>query len=251
MKRLTTDGSMQVLDLLGEHNEFMDSLHEVGILDDKIGNHTTWFSDYRSTDDTIESQYNITNLYISESHLQEHRRENVKNIKVDNLYNTNIDNESFDFLWAHNVFQKEINPMQSLNHWWNIMREDAMLCISVPIRTYIDDLNRWRTDSYPGELYNWNMLTLIQMLAMSGFDCYDGHFKFKRGENFLWASVYKGTQQPLDPHNTTWYDLAEKELIPPSLIKCVNQFGHAKMEKVTVEWLDHSLYDLSKESLPY
>ena len=86
---------------------------------------------------------------------------------------------------------------------------------------------------------------------MSGFDCYDGHFKFKRGENFLWASVYKGTQQPLDPHNTTWYDLAEKELIPPSLIKCVNQFGHAKMEKVTVEWLDHSLYDLSKESLPY
>ena len=251
MKRLVTDGSIQVLELLGTHNEFMDSIREIAVLDDRTGHHTSWWSDYRSHEDQKQSQFTITNLCISESHPIEHQRKNVKNVLVENLYDTKQEDESFDFLWAHNVFQKQINPIQSLRHWWNMMREDAMLCISVPLRTYIDDLNRWRTDSYPGELYNWNMLTLIQMLAISGFDCFDGHFKFKRGDEFLWASVYKGTQTPMDPYTTTWYDLAEKELLPPSLSKCVSQFGHAKIEKVIVEWLDHSLYDLGKESLPY
>lgn len=251
MKRLTTDGSIQVLELLGDHNEFMDSIHDICIIEDQTGHYTSWWSDYRSHDDQKESQFKITNICTNERHPEEHKRKNVKNLLVEEFDKTNIEDDTFDFMWAHNILQKQVEPFKVLNHWWNILEEDAMLCVSVPLRTYIDDLNRWRTESYPGEYFNWNMLSLIQVLAVSGFDCADGHFKFKRGENFLWASVYKGTQKPLDPKKTSWYDLAEKNLLPHSLLDCINRFGHAKIDKLVVEWLDHSLYDLGKESLPY
>jgi hypothetical protein len=142
------------------------------------------------------------------------------------------------------------NPLATLRHWWNILAEDGMLCLCVPQTSYIDDLGRWQMTSRSGEYFSWNMINLIQALAVNGFDCRAGHFKQTRHDPYIWAAVYKSTVKPMDPASTQWYDLQAAGLTPHSLDDYIQRRGYVSYEVLQVEWLDHSIYDLSVECLP-
>ena len=91
------------------------------------------------------------------------------------------------------------------------------------------------------EQSGYNILNLMYMLAISGFDCRDAYFYREAGTPWLYAAVYASEHGPLN-QNATWYDLAEKNLINDSVIASVNKYGYARLEDTMVMWLDKNNY---------
>ena len=243
------DKSLEVLELLGEHHEFMETIKNVAVFGDAHGNDAAWWSDYRLDDEHEKSHYKIKNFVTKNQTRGSNKRSNIKVIETD-ISETSEDKESFEIIWANSCLQNSSNPLKTLKHWWDLLKEDGMLVVSVPQTSFIDDLGRWQMYSRSGEYFSWNMVNLIQSLAVCGFDCRDGHFKQKRHESYIWASVYKGSVPPQDPATTSWYDLKDLGLTPIILDNCIDRFGYVKHEFLKVEWLDHSVYDIALESLP-
>lgn len=241
--------SLSVLNLLGQHHEFMETIKNIAVMEDPDGDDAVWWSDYRSDDDQKNSRYKIKSFCKKNQMRGANKRPNINLIEC-NMSNTGEKSNSFEIIWANNCFQKSVDPFATLRHWWDILKEDGMLCLSVPQSNYIDDLYRWKIQGYSGEYFSWNMVNLIQILATCGFDCRDGHFKQKKHDPYIWAAVYKSSTKPMDPETTTWYHLNEAKLTPASIDECINRFGYVKQEFLLVEWLDHSIYDIGLESLP-
>ncbi len=247
----TVPNTLATLKLLGDHHEFMESLKNIAIFGETTGEDSAWWADYTLDPKDPKSKLNIKiSVYGTENQIRNaNKRPNIRFIKAD-WSATGAEPDSFDFIWANNCLQKSINPLATLKHWWNILKEDGMLCLCIPQNNYIDDLSRWQMTSHSGEYFNWNMLNLIHCLAVSGFDCRDGHFKQTRHDQYIWAAVYKSSEQPMDPQKTNWYHLLEKQLTPPSLDEFIQAKGYVSYDALKVEWLDHSIYDLSIECLP-
>lgn len=241
--------SREVLELLGEHHEFMETIKNVAVIDDSHGDDAAWWSDYRLDDEQNKSHYRIRNFVRKNQCRGDNKRPNIKFVEVD-MSDTGEKPGSYEIIWANNCLQRSTDPFKTLRHWWDLLKEDGMLCLSVPQTNYIDDLGRWKIRSYSSEYFSWNMTNLIQCLATSGFDCRDGHFKQTRHDPYIWASVYKGRVPPQDPATTSWYDLKDLNLTPAYLDECINRFGYVKHEFLKVEWLNHSVYDIGVESLP-
>ena len=241
--------SLEVLELLGEHHDFMETIKNVAVIDDTHSDDAAWWSDYRLYDDQPKSHYKIKNFVTKNQCRGANKRSNIKIVETD-ISNTGEKPGSYEIIWANNCLQRSTDPFKTLVHWWSLLKEDGMLCLSVPQTNYIDDLSRWQIRSYSGEYFSWNMVNLIQTLATCGFDCRDGHFKQVRHNPYIWAAVYKGSVPPQDPANTNWYNLKDLNLTPICLDECIDRFGYVKLEYLKVEWLDHSIYDLAVESTP-
>lgn len=234
---------------IGEHHSFMGNLRKVAVMNDPLGADSAWFSDYRSHPEQAKSQLTVTNFCTKDETRVVHKRDNITT-SINDMSNTSFKNDSFDFIWAANALQKSTNPMETITHWWNILKQDGMLVIGVPQTNYIDDLGRWQVINKPGEYFNWNLINLIQVLAVCGFDCRDGHFKQKRHQDMIWAAVYKGTQQPLDPLDSSWYKLQELNLTPKTMDSSINRKGYPGWNDLKFNWLDGRVYDLAVETLP-
>lgn len=146
-----------------------------------------------------------------------------------------------DFVWAHDSLQYSHNPIETLKFWNQQMNVDAMLAISVPQHTGVA-YNKFYSRSYNGCFYHYTAASLIYMLAVNGFDCRDAYFLKRHNEIWLHAAVYKSSVEPMDPRNTTWFDLAEKNLLHDSIVRCLNNYGHVKQEEILYPWLDKENY---------
>jgi hypothetical protein len=95
-----------------------------------------------------------------------------------------------------------------------------------------------------GVYYHYTLVNLIHMLAVAGWDCRGGFFKKNLNDPWLHAVVYKSEHVPMDPKTTTWYELAEKQLLPESAEQCINRHGELRQQELMVPWLDKSLMHL-------
>lgn len=243
------DNAQSVLDMLAIYDDFMSQLEVIADMGSGAGHHAKWWATqdpvvggrpYRYTVLAVDDQVALDNR---------NRQTNIRQIRQD-WNDTNIQKNKVDLIWCYNSFQHAIDPFKTLAHWWDIMREDAMLMLAIPQSSWIDDLSRWQVESKSGTYYSWNMVTLIQALATSGFDCREGFLRQRQHDPWLWAAVYKSKHRPMDRRNTTWYDLLEKKLIPVAAEPCIMKLGYLKLEHLTVEWLDRQRYDLAIEMMP-
>ena len=150
------------------------------------------------------------------------------------------DSLTYDVLWSHDSFQYAVNPIATLTTWWQAASTGAMLYIGVPQTT---NLYRGRQDftQAPGCYYHHTMVSLIHMLAVTGWDCRAGFFKKDIQDPWIHAVVYKSNIEPQDPKTTTWYRLAELGLIPESAERSVQAHGYLRQQDLVVAWLDKSL----------
>ena len=80
------------------------------------------------------------------------------------------------------------------------------------------------------------------MLAVNGFDCRDAYFLKEENNPWLHAAVYKSNIAPMDPKKTTWFDLADLNLINDSVIDSLNKFSYVKQEEIITTWLDKNFH---------
>jgi SAM-dependent methyltransferase len=233
--------SLSTLNDLYEHDDFMESVGRV--LDLGCGYDALdlqWWAT-RTTRDDVPLPLNIqcTGIDLIDNISREAKQTNVTYQRHD-LENIQSIKRPYDILWCHDTFQYMINPLQCLINWRNLCTQNGMLILILPQTTNIE-FNRQAFDQPSGCYYNHTMVSLIHMLAVTGWDCRGGFFKKAPNDPWLHAIVYKSDQGPSDPRNTSWYGLAEKGLLPSSAEESINKYGYLRQHDLVLPWIDKSL----------
>lgn len=235
--------SLKVLKLLYEYDAFLDSLQVIADMGCGDGSDACWWATLETRDDPPEPhEYIVYAVDQDLTRLNRQARDHERIIPIEGNFETRLIPRKVDFIWAHDSFQYSRNPYKTLAAWKETMNENGMLLMSVPQTTYFDaQLNRQVVTSHSHQYHSYNLLNLIYMLAISGFDCRDAYFFREEGTPWLYAGVYASQHGALDG-NPTWYDLADRGLINDSLINSVQRNGYAKLDDVVVSWFDKNNY---------
>ena len=157
-------------------------------------------------------------------------------------------NNKFDIIWCHDVFQYAINPLHTLQNFYNLLSPGGMLALMIPQSTNVI-YHKQEFNILDGVIYNHTLVSLIHMLALSRFDCKSGFFHKNINDPWISAIVYKDDREldTLNPRDTRWYDLVDLELLPESAEKGIQKAGHLRQKDLILPWLDKSLIDYSKQ----
>jgi SAM-dependent methyltransferase len=233
--------SLRVLTDLFEHDDFMESVGHV--MDLGCGPEALdlqwWASRTTRDDDPIPLNIKCTGVDRFDNISREATEAGITYYRRD-LETLEQTKHKQDILWCHDVFQYMINPLQCLSNWRRLCATDGMLVLMVPQTTNIE-FSRQAFDQPSGCYYNHTMVSLIHMLSVTGWDCRSGFFLKNPNDPWLHVIVYNSDQEPSDPRTTTWYNLAEKGLLPASAEESINKYGYLRQHDLVLPWIDKSL----------
>lgn len=240
--------SKKILDILYGYDSFLDSLEYVADFGCGSGLDLQWWATLETRDDPPEPRNykcyavdkNIARINPSIKDLP-----NVRAISADIEGVDTPISRTIDFIWCHDTFQYLVNPLQTLSMWNRQLNVNGMLLLSFP-QSISYEYNRLKNTGWSSCYYNHNIVTLMYMLAVNGFDCRDAYFYKETNDPWLYAAVYKTNTDPLDPKITTWFELADRGLLNDSVIECLTRFGHVRQEEIVTTWLDKDFH-LPKE----
>lgn len=238
------DHSRKTLDILYGYDAFLDSLEVVADLGCGMGLDTEWWATLETRDDPPEPR-NYT-VYSVDKNIKriDDRITSLANVHV---FDYNIDGPHFqlpkpvDFIWCHDAFQYITDPINTLRSWNKAMNVNGMLLLIFPQAQHYA-YNRLQVHSYHNVYFNHNIVNLIYMLAVNGFDCNDAYFLKEENSPWLHAAVYKSDIAPMDPITTNWYHLAEKNLLNESVVECLTKYGYIRQEEIITAWLDKDFH---------
>jgi len=240
--------SLQTLDTLFEYDDFMESIGTLVDLGCGSGLDLEWWAT-RTTRDDIPIPLNIRCTGIDQGPAPAVVR------KYANIVYNILDFEStekmskkskFDVLWCHDDFQYCVNPLATLAKWNHIAEDGGMLIMAVPQTTNID-IRQLSFVQPSGCYYHHTVVSLIHMLAVNGWDCKSGFFLKKPNDDFVHVIAYKSDHAPMDPKTTTWYELAEKNLLPETAAASVQRHGYVRQQDLVLAWIDKSLSWLGQQ----
>jgi SAM-dependent methyltransferase len=241
--------SQRTLDQLYEHDDFMLSISTLVDLGCGSGHDLEWWATRTTREEENPEPLNIKCVGVD---LHDSNKIAKKYLNV-TYQKANFENEVappgnqlFDVLWCYDAFQYALNPIETLSHWRSISSDGAMLVISVPDTIFIK--HRQLSFIQPaGCYYHHTMVSLIHMLALTGWDCKGGFFSKRPGDPWIQAIVYKSEHEPMDPRTTTWHQLSEMKLLPDSADASVYAHNYLRQQDLLVPWIDRSLIDMSQQ----
>lgn len=243
----TRRNSLNILETLYEYDDFMESIRSVVDLGCGFGEDLEWWAS-RTTRDEDPEPLNITCVGVDKINQLTVPRGKYKNLTIqvtDFEEDVYAPKEKFDILWCFDAFQYCINPITTLGKWRDIANDNGMLIISIPQTINIQQ--KQQAFYQPsGCFYHHTLISLIHMLSVTGWDCNSGFFKKTPDNLWVYAVVYKNSIGLLDPKNTTWYDLVEKNILPESAKKSVMAHGYLREQDLVLPWLDKSLTWMGK-----
>jgi len=231
--------SLEVLNILEGYNTFMESIDTLCDMGCGNGRDLEWWATRTVEDDTgrnIPLNIKCTGVDLKEKISIASKYENIEYL-THNMEET-ISNRKFDIIWCHNSFQYVTNPLETLKKWWYMLTDGGMLALVVPSTTEVQ-YNKLHYTQPDYHYFNYTIPGLLHMLAVNGFDCAFTHKD--TDDPWIKMVVYKSEHEPMDPKITRWYHLAEKELLPKTVIDSINKHGEVWQEELTLEWLNHSL----------
>jgi len=238
------DHSLEVLNVIYGYDSFLDGITSIADMGCGDGLDVNWWATLCTRDDPPEPR-NIK-IYAVDSDIKQLEPDiaamsNV--IPIEGNFCERVVPTNVDLIWSHDSFQYAADPFLCLRGWRQTLNVNGMLMLTVPQTTYMYN-NRLVVSNYSHQYHSYNILNLMYILAISGFDCRDAYFYRKENSPWLYAGVYASQHEPLPP-NPTWYDLAERQLINDSVINSVNKYGYARLEDVVVSWFDKNLYQIT------
>lgn len=240
--------SLQTLNALYEYDDFMGSIKSVVDIGCGTGLDTEWWATRTTRDDNPEPlNIECVGVDLLPNLPMARKYSNIKYRSADFEENiSSFTKNKFDVLWCHNAFQYCINPIDTLSKWWNSANDNAMLAIIVPQTTNISQKQLAFTQEN-GIYYHHTVVSLMHMLAVSGWDCNGGFFLKRPTDQWIHAMVYKSEHAPMNPKTTTWFDLAEKNLLPDSAKESVQRHNAVRQQDLILPWVDKSLTWLGKQ----
>lgn len=239
--------SLQTLNQLNQYDDFMMSIKTVVDLGCGSGKDLEWWAT-RTMQDGYATPLNIkcTGVDILNRMPIATKYPNMIYQRADFEVKINAPPEKFDILWCHDAFQYVTNPFQTLTNWRDISSSGAMLALTVRQTTNIHqkDLDFTQQD---GCYYHHTIVSLIHLLAMTGWDCKSGFFKKNPNDNWIHAIVYKSEQTPFNLKKTRLYDLVDAKLLPESADKSILAKGFLDQKDLVLPWLDKSLSKMNTQ----
>jgi len=231
--------SLKILEVLYEYDDFMESIDSVLDLGCGTGEDLEWWAT-RTTRDEIPKPLNIkcTGVDIREKLEVAGRYKNIQYQKHD-FEKEFTSKTRHDVLWCHDAFQYVIDPIGTLKRWKRVCSPDGMLIMAVPQTTNIE-FHVQAFDQWSFCYYNWTMVSLIHALAVTGWDCKSGFFKKEPNDPWLFAVAYNIDTPDRDPRTTSWYDLADAQLLPLAVEQSLVKYGHVRQRDLVLPWLDKS-----------
>jgi SAM-dependent methyltransferase len=238
--------SLDTLNLLYEYDDFMQSIGTLADMGCGAGLDIEWWAT-RTTRDESQQPLNIkcTGIDLLPDLPVAAKHKNIRYYPQDFEEPVLQGLKKFDVIWCHDSFQFVIDPFRTLTHWHNAINKNGMLIIIVPQTVNMEQRTQ-AFDQRDGCYWNWTMVSLIHVLAVTGWDCAGGFFKKNINDPWLHAVVYRSEQDPLDPKTTRWYELAEKGLLPESAAKSVEKHGYLRQRDLVLPWLDKSISAFAK-----
>ena len=230
--------SLQTLTAIYEFDTFLDSLEVIADMGCGTGLDALWWATLTTRDDPPEPHNYVSYAIDKDIRRIDPRLSEIKKLRVVEAdFETVRLPRTVDLMWCHDAFQYAINPLATLRHWNSLMTADGMLILTID-QSISSDYNRLvqRADSYC--YYNHNICSLIYMLAVNGFDCKDAYVLKNVNDPWLHMAVYKSSVEPMDPATTSWFDLAEKELLHDSVVDSITRWGHLRQEDIIYPWFD-------------
>lgn len=238
--------SLTVLNLLTEYDSFLDSLEVIVDMGTGSGLDAQWWATQTTRDDPPEPRNYIVYAVDQDTSKFEQGIVTLPNVKIlQGNFEERLLPRKADLIWAHNCFQFSRNPLTCLAAWKQSLNLNGMLVMAVPQTTYWDNnYNKLVVSNHNYQYYSYNVLNLMYMLAISGFDCKDAFFYREPNSPWLWAGVYASNSEPLG-ENASWHDLIDHGLINDSVVDSINRYGYARLEDVIVRWFDKDFYQIN------
>lgn len=239
--------SLQTLNWLYEHDDFMASIDTLIDLGCGDGTDLEWWAT-RTTRDEVPVPLNIscTGLDLNNELLVARKYKNI--VYQKNNFEETIHtplNKQYDVLWSHDSFQYAINPLATLKLWNSVAAPGAMLILIVPQTTNLN--HRQLSFIQPnGCYYHYTLVNLMHMLAVTGWDCASGFFLKQANDPWLHAVVYKSDIKPMDTR-TSWYELADTGILPESAVVGIQRHGYLRQQDLVLPWLDKNLTSYSQQ----
>ena len=232
--------SLEVLNLLYQYNDFMDSVSSLCDMGCGTGADLEWWATRMAEDDNenyIPLEINCTGIdTLGHINISE-KYDNIEYISSDfEKYTTD---KKYDIIWSHDSFQYALNPIQTLKNWNSMLDESGMLVLILP-QTVNIEYNRQQISLQNNQFYHHSLVSLIHMLVINGFDCKTGFFNKQIDDHWISIVVYKSDIAPLYPGLPNWYELAETGLLPVSAVNGINERGYLHQDDLILPWLDKS-----------
>jgi hypothetical protein len=231
-----------ILETIRQYDTFLESIRTVADMGCSIGEDAHWWATLENYDDPPEP-YNFNVFAVDKDPSKISQVPVLKNInKICDPYDKeNLFPISIDLMWAHDSLQYSTNPLKTLRMWNSYMTVNGMLLISIPQSNGVE-YNRYYSRTHNGCYFNYTPSSLIYMLAVNGFDCRDAYLLKKFNDPWIQMAVYKTDVSVMDPDTTNWYDLADKNLLHPSIVSSINTHGFLPQEEILMPWLDKENY---------
>ncbi len=237
--------SLQTLNLFREYDDFIESVSTMGDMGCGYGEDLKWWATLESRDDAPRPlNIHCTGVDVLPELSMAHQHRNVVYQNQNFEEPLRLHKRKFDLIWCHDAFQYVINPLQTLAQWREAMNPNGMLIIVVPQTTNIE-YNQQAFVQRDFVYHHWTMVNLIHVLAQSGFDCSGGYYLKEPNNPWIHAVVYRDEQPLTDPRTTTWWELAERGLLPASVTDSIRRRGHVQQSDLALPWLDRSLRSLA------
>jgi len=236
--------SLETLSLLYEYDDFMMSIQTLVDLGCGTGDDLIWWATATTRDD-VPQPLNIacTGVDLIQEQPLLQKYPNVSYQATDFEGAIQRPSNGFDVLWCHDAFQFVRNPLGTLANWWHLASPGGMLCLTVPITQRIH--HRQLAYELPaGQHFHYSMVSLIHMLAATGWDCGSGFFKQSPAEPWIQAIVYKSEHAPLPAQDSNWHRLVELNLLPESARASIQVHNHLRQQDLVVPWLDRTLISM-------
>ena len=234
--------SKETLDIIYGYDSFLDSLEVVADMGCGRGLDLNWWATIETRDDPPEPRNYICYGVDQDVQHFDTRTKSLPNVVVvqDNIETYTLPRK-VDMLWSHDSFQYVTNPLATLKHWNSMMNPDAMMVLILK-QTVSTEYNRLVNRGVNYSYFNHNLVNLVYMLAVNGFDCRDAYALKEVNNPWLHLAVYKSQHAPMLPASTSWFDLADKGLLHPSIESSLNSYGHVRQEDIIYPWLDKDFY---------
>ncbi len=231
-----------ILETIQQYDTFLESIRTVADMGCGAGEDAHWWATLENYNDPPEP-YNFNVFAVDRDPSKISQVPVLRNInKICDPYDKeNLFPISIDLMWAHDSLQYSTNPLKTLRMWNSYMTVNGMLLISIPQSNGVE-YNRYYSRTHSGCYFNYTPTSLIYMLAVNGFDCRDAYLLKKFNDPWIQMAVYKTDVSVMDPDTTNWYDLADKNLLHPSMISSINTHGFLPQEEILMPWLDKENY---------
>lgn len=226
--------ALKVLNQLKEYDSFLASLHTIVDMGCGTGEDIAWWA-------TLPN-HNYRCFAVD--------HDTTKLAQVPNLPNIDKINRDFtklciplgiDLIWSHDSLQYSINPLETLKIWNEQMHVNGMLVLNIPQHSGVTN-NRYYSRAHSGCYHNFTVTNLIYMLAVNGFDCKDAYILKEFNDPWIQVAVYKSAIAPMDATATSWDDLIKLDLLSPSVVNSIKQYGYLRQEDIEYPWLDKQTY---------